>query len=144
MPLNAPAFLANGNISPSRFVKQDTGASEDFMVIQTTAATDHIIGVAQDGTKQPPGVTGSDAFAAHALEAIQVYGPGDVCLLKIGSGGCTRGDYLKSDGSGQGITCAFTLGANTIFTGAIALETANNGDLARVLVLIQAQPNVTA
>jgi hypothetical protein len=144
MSLQAPSFFANGNINPSVCVKLDATTGKNFMVLQAAAATDKVIGVSEDGTRQPPGVTGSDGYAAHQNEPIKVYGAGDVCLLAIGSGGVTAGDYLKSDGNGAGVTVAFTLGAGTIFTIGQTLETAAQNELARVIVRPQALTNCTA
>jgi hypothetical protein len=134
MPSRSPRFIADGNINPSRFVKIESAGTTGYEVLQAAAGTDRPIGISQEGTRQPPGVIGSDGYAAHQGETLQVYGEGEEALLTIGSGGVTQGDYLKSDASGQGVTVAFTLGSGTIFYGAVALETANAGELARVLV----------
>src|SRR5579859_4615229 len=114
MPLNAPAFLANANISPAQFVKLDATAGNNFKVLPCAAATDKIVGISQDSTYQPPGVIGSDGFAAHAGQPLDVYGDADVCLLQIdGGAGVTAGDFLTSTAAGFGKTIAFTLGAGT-------------------------------
>jgi hypothetical protein len=134
MSARSPRFIADGNINPSRFVKIESAGTTGYEVLQAAAATDRPIGISQEGTRQPPGVVGSDGYAAHAGETLQVYGEAEEALLTIGSGGCTQGDYLKSDGSGQGVTVSFTEGTGLLFYGAVALETANSGELARVLV----------
>jgi hypothetical protein len=148
MPLQAPAFLANGNINPSVFVKLDASAGNNFKVLACTANTDHIIGVAQESTLQAPGITGAGVFAATAGFPIQVYGDNDEALVLIDSGaGVTAGDYLTAAATtinGAGKTVAFTLGAGTIFAGAIALETAAASTLCRCIVHVQALTNCTA
>jgi len=140
--LDAPAFIANGNINPSVFVKIDS--TINFGVIQAAAATDKIFGVSDDGTYQPPGVTGSDGYAAHQNQPIKVYADGDVALITVGVAAITAGDYLKSDANGKAVTVVFTLGAGTIFAGGQTLESANPGELARMFVRVQALPGATA
>lgn len=122
-------FIANGNITPSTFVKIDT-TQTCTSVIQAAAATDYPIGVSKESTDQPPipTLTGTQ-YAAIAGENCKVYQVGDTCLLNIGSGGCTAGDKLTSDGSGNGITAS----SGNIY-GAIALETVSANFAARVRV----------
>src|SRR5258708_2594224 len=134
--LNAPAFIANGNINPSVFVKLDVTAGNNFKVLQAAANTDRIIGISQDSTYQPPGLVGATTVAAAAGQPIQVFGVADVCLLSIGAGGCTAGDYLTSDASGNGVVLTLTDGAVIRFYGAVALETNAANDLGRVVVKI--------
>lgn len=122
---NQPVFKANGTIAPSVFVKIDTSA--DGYVIQATDGSsshgDVAIGISQPGMKRPPGVAGSDTtIAAEAADPILVYSLGDVCLLTFG-GTVTRGDYLKSDANGKGITASTT--ADNV--GAIALQSGTSG-----------------
>lgn len=116
MAANAPAYIASGNINPCRFVKAD--ATKDFHVLQCTGTSDKPVGISQVGTHQPPGVTGSDGFAAHSGETLEVFGPGDQCLLEAG-GTIAAGDHLGPDTSGRGVTatvdptCAMALEAAT-------------------------------
>jgi hypothetical protein len=141
----APAFFATGNITPSFFVAPDT--AKPFHVKAITAAkTQEIVGIADQGTYQPPGVVGSDAFAAHDGQPIRLYQDGDVCLLKIDAGaGVTAGDLLGSTSTGTGITIAGTVSGSAIyFQGATALETANAGELCRVVVRIVPLAGVSA
>jgi hypothetical protein len=126
-----PSFKAGGAINPSRFVKISTVAN---MTVLQASTNDDVFGVSQLGVDQPPGVTGSDGQAARAGENVKVFGPGSICGLFIGSGGCTAGDYLKSDSAGAGVTAA-TSGPTAQFVGAIALETANQNDIAHVYVV---------
>lgn len=142
MSANAPGFIASGNINPSVAVKLDP--SNNFHVLQAAAATDKPIGIAQDGTYQPPGVQGSDGFAAHTGQPITVYGEGEQCLWQVGASNITEGDWLKSDANGKAATIAFTLGASTIFQVGIALESANAGELCRVVVKVSPVPGATA
>ncbi|OAI39604.1 hypothetical protein AYO40_01180 [Planctomycetaceae bacterium SCGC AG-212-D15] len=68
-----------------------------------------------------------------------LYGLGDICLLKSTSG-WTRGDYIESDASGQGVTSTAT-GRNI---GAVALTNTNTGEYGRVQVLILTNGQVTS
>lgn len=142
MSANAPAFIANGNINPSTVVKIDPAAATDFHVIQAAAGTDKPVGIATDSTYQPPGVTGSDGYAAHVDQPIPVYGEGEVCLAKAGASAITRGQFLTSDANGNVIPILYTLdGANLVppnplWAIAEALESANASELVRVVVRI--------
>ena len=114
---NTPVFRANGNIGPSLFVKIDTTA--DHMLLQAGSG-DQPIGISQVGMKRTPGLAGSDTTIAAAQ--------GDVCQITAGAA-VTRGDLLKADASGRGITA----GSGDL-CGAVALESASG-----VGVLIECQ-----
>jgi hypothetical protein len=143
MSLNAPAFIADGDINPSRFVEYSVGTTGTPLaephVLQaaladvTTNLTSVIAGISQPGTRDAPGVVGASGLAASTGQTVQVYGIADVCMLKIGTGGCTIGDLLGPDTTGQGVTVAKS-GTTAKAYGAVALETANAGELCRVVV----------
>jgi hypothetical protein len=143
MAARTPRFIAGGNINPASFVKIDTTVGNNFFVVQATADTDKIIGIAQQGTYQPPGVTGSDGLAAHSGQPVQVYGLGEETLLQI-AGTVTQGDLLKTNASGFGLSASITVTGTAVkWVGAIALESGVSGDWIRVLVLPQALPGTT-
>lgn len=129
--MSSPNFIATGNVLPSTFVKIDTSAAMPS-VVQSTANTDLLVGVSKESTDATPipALTGTQ-YAAISGENCRVYGPGDVCMLTIGTGGCTAGDMLTSDASGGGITTATGAGKRV---GAIALMTALATNLCRVRV----------
>lgn len=129
--MQIPNFIANGNILPSTFVKIDSTQAMPS-VIQAAANTDVLIGVSKESTDQAPipALTGTQ-YAAIAGENCKVYQVGQACLLTIGAGGCTAGDFLTSDASGNGITTAPGAGKRV---GAIAMMTAAQGALCRVRV----------
>lgn len=130
--MSGPNFLAKGNISPCRFVKV---ASADFGVTQCAAGTDKPIGVSQIGTRNAPGTAADDGFAAIDGEGLKVFTEGDECLLEAGSGGWTRGDYLKSDGSGKGVPLTLAEPGTAVnFMGAEALESVSAGEFGRVQI----------
>lgn len=131
-----PSFRATGNIPPSYFVICDPAATKNFYAkVGASASIDYtngILGISQEGTGFAP-ITGANTNAATDGTPIDIYGPGDVCLLSIGSGGCTAGNLLKADATGQGVV----LTATTLqHYGAKALQTCVQNDLCRVLVLI--------
>lgn len=127
-----PQYIAGGTIQPSRIVKIDTGANNNFTVLQNAAATTLGVGISQQGSRDAPGLTGSATDAARAGQHIHIYGPGEQCLLMIGTGGVTQGDLIESDASGQGVTIGAGLGDHYYI--GWALESALAGELARVYV----------
>lgn len=129
MPSRSPNFIASGNINPSVFVKVDP--ANNFAALQAGVG-DQPVGVSQEGTRNPPGVLGSDGFAAHAGETLTVFGEGFECLLTFG-GNVTAGDYLVPDASGRGITLVPATGLNKY--GAQALESGVLGEKRRVVVM---------
>lgn len=141
MPLCNPSFLATSNILPSIFVICDPAASKNFYAKAGASASvdgdNPILGISQEGTQDPPGVTGSGTYAATDGKPIDIYGPGDVCLLTIGSGGCTAGNWLKADATGLGVIIDTSAGGLQ-FYGAKALQTCSAGELCRVLVQVGA------
>lgn len=124
----APNFRAGGNINPSSFVKVDTSADNQCL---QAGAGEHAIAISQAGTKDAPGITGATAYAAQSGDNIEVFGQGELCNLLAGTGGFVRGDFLKSDANGAGVTTT----SSGDFVGAYALESAAAGTLGRVQVL---------
>jgi hypothetical protein len=121
--------MCNGNVLPYSFVKIDT--TSPFRVIQAAANSDILYGISSEAVKNPPiPQDTSTQYAGVAGDEIRVYCVGAECLIKLGTGGCTAGDRLTSDGSGSGITA--TSGQ---IAGAIALDTGIAGDLRRVRVI---------
>lgn len=124
--------LAGGTINPCRFIAQDTAA--DNQVVQA-GANARVCGISTEAPRDAP-IDGASGVAASLGDGNMMYNPeGNVCLLEIGSGGITRGAEIKSDTDGTGIAAA-TTGAVKQWVGAWALESAVQGELARVLVKI--------
>lgn len=118
--------VANGNIKPYRFVKQDTTAVG--RVLQCTGNTDSIFGVSQEGTHLLPGDLGiDDGFAAVAGENLNVYGPPAKDIILCIGGTVTQGDRLTSEADGRGVSTT-TTGQEW---GAVALMSGVSGDLIR-------------
>jgi len=132
---DAKAFRATGSITVSSFVKIDTTANNS---VAQCGAGDPVFGVSQVGgrTAPIPSETADPPLAAAAGEDLQVFLNTHYTILRIGAGGCTAGDHLKSDAAGDGI--AVSAGAGTSENvGAIALQTASAGELCPVQVHIE-------
>ncbi len=119
---------ATGNINFATFVKLDTTA--DNSVLQASSGS-LPVGVSSEAIYNAP-ITGANSYAAVAGQSCRVYGPGCIVNLQADASGFTRGDKLKpsADGNGYGTT---TTTSGDLY-GAIALESAPAGALARVLV----------
>lgn len=128
--MDKPNFIANGNISVSTFVKIDATQAMPS-VIQAGANTDILIGIAKESTDSTPIPQQGTQYAAQAGENCHVYQVSEACLLLLGAGGCTNGDFMTSDANGLGITTAPGAGKRV---GAIAMMTGLAGSLARVRV----------
>ena len=101
---------ANGTIAPFRFIKLDT--TGDNLCLQATdgagAHGDEAVGVTRPAQKRPPGLAGSDVTIAYeAGDPVGFFPLGTVCDLEIGAA-VTRGDDLKPDANGRGITASVT------------------------------------
>ena len=122
--------LANGNITPSRFVKLD--ATVDGRVL-LCGAGEQTFGVSQEGSRRAPLTGWDDGFAAIAGEGLRVYAaPEDrECFLEV-AGTTAVGDKLKSDANGLGVV---TTTANDSI-GGIAEEAATANQLCRVRLLM--------
>jgi hypothetical protein len=133
---SSPNFVAGGTIAPCRFVSMSaTGQTPaDHTVFQATAGAgtegDLVDGISQEGTRAFDNSTQAATVGDH----LRVHGPGDVCLLELGSGGCTAGQLLKADANGKGIACT----TDQDRVGARALQSGAAGTKVRV----QVQPQV--
>lgn len=122
--------VAGGTIRRSRFVKASTAADNTLLEAD---ANEEIVGVSLEAPKAPPIDGASATEIAVATDPIPYYPEGKICLLEIGSGGVTRGANIKSDADGKGVLAA-TTGTTMQWVGAKALETASEGEFARVLI----------
>ena len=126
--------VANGNIAPSRFVKQDTTAGVKDRVLQAGAG-DIIYGVSGKGVRNAPWSALDDGYIAIAGENVMCYVfPEKDCVLELG-GTVTQGDRLKSDSSGKGVVTT-TTGQEV---GARAEQSGASGDLIRVTLISPTQ-----
>lgn len=130
MPFATIQFVAGGSITPASFVKVSTAA--DFTAL-IAGANDPVIGISSAAAHDAP-ISGASTTAAESGDSLEVHPIGSVALLTAGSGGWTRGDELKSDSSGYGVTRA-TTGTTVQQVGAIALESVAAGEIGRVLVI---------
>lgn len=129
-----PPKVANGNISPRRFLTTVTGAGNGDYVVQASASTAMIWGVSYDATKYPPGSPADNGFLCTAGEPCPYHGFGQMCQLDIGGTVSNVGVPLTSDGNGKGIAQAPADGT-TCWYGAIALQTGVDGDTINVVTL---------
>jgi hypothetical protein len=92
--------IAGGDVYPSRIVYDDSTAGQ---MIQATAATQRLRGVAFKDTRRSPYVDSSGKIAASG-EPFSFYDtPGERCWIEI-AGTVSKGDKITTNGSGQGIT----------------------------------------
>jgi hypothetical protein len=127
-------FLADGNVSPSRFITTVTGAGNAGKAVQASASTAIIVGISESWRRHPPGSPSDDGFIAIAGESLSYRGPGTIARLKLGGTVSNAGILLTTDGSGQGIAQAPADGT-TAYYGAMAMDTGVSGDFIRVVVL---------
>ena len=124
-------YVADGTIRVCRFVK--ASSTTDFRVVEADA-NELTIGISQEGSRVAPlpSETTDPPEAARVDEAVNVYSDiGMTVMLRIGSGGITRGLEIISDADGNGVAVGAV--AETVYqVGARALETAVEGQLARV------------
>lgn len=133
-----PTFIADGNISPSVFVKL-AGTGKNLKVAEA-GANDRVIGVSGEGVRRAPGTGSDDGFHAIAGEECEVFLAGEICLLEANAA-VVPGDPLESAADGQGDPVA-TTAASRRNIGAIALEDASAaGEKIKVLVTIYSQTN---
>jgi hypothetical protein len=128
----APLLEAGGDIGVSVFVKLSTSAGHTALA---AGANEQVIGISQVGPKEPPGLSGASALAAAAGDQLQIFGLGDICLLKAGSGGWTAGDNLKAGTAGVGVVAAST-GTTVQNIGAVALTDAAGDEYGLVQIII--------
>ena len=118
--------IAGGDINPARFVSLSTSANNT--VVESNAGDTTVVGITDESTKNAP-QTGGSTLHAEDNDHVRMHQYGEDCLVKVGTGGLTAGDYVKPDADGKGVTASTT--ADVAF--AIAFETATAGDLARVM-----------
>lgn len=128
------SFVANGNISPRRFLTTVTGNGNADKVVQASASTAIIVGVSFNATRFPPESPADDGFLAIAGEQCPAHTAGHICLLDLGGTVSNAGVLLTTDGNGKGIAQAPSDGT-TCYYGAIARETGVSGDAVKVVVL---------
>ena len=106
------SFEAASAIPARSFVK----FTEDMKVEAATLATDKIIGI-------------SDTVNFEAGDMADIYLNGEICELEAG-GTITAGDVVTSDSEGKAVV------ADSANYGAIALDSAVDGDIIRAIVTI--------
>lgn len=128
---NQMAYRATGTIRVARFVSP----SGENTVAESTAGQ-LPCGISQVGGRDAPVPlnTTSPVQAAISGDSLNVFGEGEVCLLTLGTGGCTAGALLKSDASGQGIALVRGAGTKENY-GARAIQAGAAGAMVSVVVM---------
>ncbi len=109
------AFKGSGAIAANVIVK--FGAADD-VVSPAAASTDLLIGVANS-----LGLSAADQTAGATVDVVL----GGIAEVKLG-GTVTRGNYITSDASGQGVAAAPAAGVNASVIG-MALKSGVSGDI---------------
>jgi hypothetical protein len=127
MAARLPQMIAGGDIRTCRFVKISTAANHTLLEAD---AGEMPIGISTGAAKEAP-QDGSDTKAAESGDHVEWFGLGEVCLLELGSGGCTAGAILKSDADGKGVAAS-----GDEKYGAFALEAGSEGEKVEVQIII--------
>lgn len=124
-------MTASADVKVSRFVQLD---SSNPQKVKQSGSGEACFGIAQAGGYQAPipSVTDDPALAAAAGISLNVFTDGMQCLLVLGSGGATTGNFLKSDTNGAGVAIS---GSGAENYGAIALAAGAAGELIPVQVV---------
>lgn len=133
-PQTWPAYTANGNVSPCRFITPVVSASGGSLAVQASAANQLLVGVSWEGTRYPPNGPADDGLVAIAGEPLSAYSPGEQCNLTLGATVTNANSLLTSDSAGKGIVVDDTSDAK-IFVGALALQPGVANDKVWVQVL---------
>lgn len=120
---------AGGTIRTCRFVKINT--ADNYELLEADA-NEEVVGVSSQAAQDTP-TAGASANAAEDTDSFRYFPEGLIALVKVGSGGVTRGAKVKSDADGQAVLAA-TTGTTLQWVGGYALETASEGEFAKVLL----------
>lgn len=130
---NSPMTMyANGTIVIGSIVKID--ATRNNAVI-AAGSGDKPFGVAQMGSRDAsiPSITTSPSQCAIAGDQVLVYPIGHTTLVRVGTGGLTAGNDVKSgDATGVGVAC--TESSSDEWSVGQVIESASAGEYAKILV----------
>lgn len=134
-PSTQPNFVANGNVSPCRFITPVVSSTGGGKAVQASAATQLLIGVSYEETRYPPGSPADDGYMAIATENLPYHGPGQICNLQLGDDTVVSAHMvLTADAEGKGTLLDTTLDTKS-YAGAIALQPGVDNDKIMVWVL---------
>lgn len=140
MGMNSKSRIAGGTINPFSFIQGNPGVM--LGALQCTGAGVEILGIAPEWTNTIMGTQNQVSNvpqgypAAVAGQGIRVYEDGEDCMVMVGSGYTVMPDnLLVSDASGNAIP--LTIGTNTNWIGARAIEAGVAGDVIRCSVVIR-------
>lgn len=136
MPTYSMNMVAGEDILTSRVVISSATAegSEACLMADSNAAANMPVGISQEGSYYPPGITGTDeTIAAPSGRGVHVYGLGNTARCKCG-GTVTAGQRVKVSGANGVISnLAGSENAGT-WTVGIAEESGTADDLVRVFI----------
>lgn len=101
MPAQAPSYVAGATVYPRRFVRLN--GTDDWTVIQGSAATQDFVGVTQVGTRLPPVPEVTDNPHAIAGESVSIKAQDEQCEIDVGTVAITQGQLLTSDANGMAV-----------------------------------------
>lgn len=130
---SAPAWLAGGNIRPSRFLK----CNGTELVAVEADGSNPIIGVSQEGVHGAPGTAFDDGYAATTTyKEFRVYGPTEQCLVVSGAA-FASGLFLESDANGAAVQYS-----GSAYIGGYSIEAATaSNQLVRIVVVPSRTPS---
>jgi len=103
MSTNQPQFRAGADINTSTFVK----ISADNTVIPCVAG-DRSDGVMHESSEDTPIPNADGDIAVRSGHSKRVYGLGEVCEIRVGTGGLSAGDKVKPDANAAGVATSTT------------------------------------
>lgn len=133
-PLTHISLVANGNVSPARFIAPVVSSTGGAKGVQASDPTVLILGVSYNETRFPPNSPADDGYCAIAGENLPYHGPGEICGLILGGTVSSANVPLTTDSAGKGVTVD-TTAATLIWVGAISLQAGVSGDEVMVYVL---------
>ncbi len=126
MPSHVLSATAGGDIRTNRFVS--IGAA-NHVLIESNSGDKDVVGISQVGSQEAPIPQNSSVLAASDGYQFQYRSFGSEALLEVGTGGATRGVYMKPDNDGKGVS--ITSDDYGFF---LPFESAIEGELVRGLI----------
>ena len=123
---STPAWIAGGNIRPSRFLMCN---GTEMTAVEANGSA-MIVGVSQEGVHGAPGTAFDDGFAATTTyPEFRTYGVAEQCLVVAGAS-FASGVFLESDGNGAAVAVS-----GAAYIGGYSIEAATaSHQLVRIVV----------
>jgi len=130
---NPMLMQANGTIVIGSLVAIDSTRNNAVIACNTGLKP---FGIAQMGSRDAsiPSITTNPPNAAIVNEAVLVYPIGHTCLVRVGTGGLSAGNDVKSgDSTGVGVAC--TESSSDEWSVGQVIEAAAAGEYAKIVVM---------